>query len=46
MGKDQIEERITAFKNNEHMPDDILSSILASYSTLIANKILKNKFIS
>jgi hypothetical protein len=32
MGKEKIMERITAFKNNEHIPDDILSSILTSNS--------------
>lgn len=32
IGKEKILERISAFKNNEHMADDILSSILASYS--------------
>lgn len=32
VGRDKVVERITAFKNNEHMPDDILSSILTSFS--------------
>ena len=32
MGKEKIMERITAFKNNEHIPDDILSAILTSNS--------------
>ena len=32
VGRDRIVERIAAFKNNEHLPDDILSSILSSYS--------------
>lgn len=34
LGRDRIQERINAFKNNEHMPDDILSSILNSFSKL------------
>ena len=34
IGKEKIIERINAFKNNEHMPDDILSSILNSYSKI------------
>lgn len=34
VGKDKLIERINAFKNNEHMPDDILSSILQSYSII------------
>lgn len=32
LGKEKIVERITAFKKNEHMPDDILSAILTSFS--------------
>ena len=31
-GRNKIMERINAYKNNEHMPDDILSSILSSSS--------------
>lgn len=37
VGRAKIMERISAFKNNEHMPDDILSTILTSYG--------KEKFI-
>jgi hypothetical protein len=32
IGKDKIIDRISAYKNNEYMPNDILSSILSSYS--------------
>jgi hypothetical protein len=32
VGREKIVERINAFKNNEHMPNDILSAILTSYS--------------
>ena len=32
IGRNRILERLNAFKNNEHIPDDILSSILANYS--------------
>lgn len=35
VGKAKILERISAFQSNEHMPVDILSSILASYSNSI-----------
>lgn len=32
IGKEKILERIKAFQNNEHMPNDILSTILSGYS--------------
>lgn len=32
IGRNKILERINAFKNNEHLPDDILSAILKSNS--------------
>ena len=32
LGRNKIMERINAYKNKEHMPDDILSSILSDYS--------------
>lgn len=32
MGRNKILERVNALKNNEHMPEDILSSILSNYS--------------
>ena len=32
IGQKKILERIDAFKNNEHLPDDILSAILKSNS--------------
>jgi hypothetical protein len=32
MGRNKILERVNAFKNNEHMPDDILSNIMSNYS--------------
>jgi hypothetical protein len=32
LGKEKILERIRAFKNNEYIPDDILSNILKSCS--------------
>ena len=38
IGKDKIMERITAFKNNEHIPDDILSAILKSNSKSYISK--------
>ena len=31
-GRNKILERINAFKNNEHLPDDILTAILKSNS--------------
>lgn len=34
-GKDKILERLKALKNQEHVPSDILSSILHSWSMLI-----------
>lgn len=34
IGREKILERIKAFKNNEHVPDDILSNILKSYSMM------------
>lgn len=37
MGRNKIIERVNAFKNNEHMPDDILSSILSDMSNGIQN---------
>jgi hypothetical protein len=43
LGKDKIVERINAYKNNEYMPDDILSSILASYSNFFFSRILEKK---
>ena len=38
LGRKKIIERVNAFKNNEHLPDDILTSILNSYSN--NNKLL------
>ena len=32
MGRNKILERVNAFKNNEHVPEDILSTILDNYS--------------
>ena len=32
VGREKILERIKAIQNNEHVPDDILSNILKSYS--------------
>ena len=32
LGRKKIIERVNAFKNNEHLPDDILTAILNSYS--------------
>ena len=32
IGRNKIIERINAYKNNEPIPDDILSTILAGYS--------------
>lgn len=32
IGREKILERIKAFQNNEHVPDDILSNILKSCS--------------
>jgi hypothetical protein len=44
LGKEKIVERINAYKNNEYMPDDILSSILASYSNFFfLERILEKK---
>jgi hypothetical protein len=37
LGRNKILERVNAFKNNEHMPDDILSSILSDMSNGIQN---------
>jgi hypothetical protein len=34
-GKDKILERLKALKNKEHVPSDILSSILNSWSMFI-----------
>ena len=45
MGRNKILERVNAFKNNEHMPDDILSSILSDMSNDIQNN-NKNLMIS
>ena len=44
VGRDRIVERIAAFKNNEHLPDDILSAILSSYS--ITKKNITKMFFS
>ena len=41
MGRNKILERVNAFKNNEHMPDDILSSILSDMSNGIQNNYKK-----
>lgn len=32
IGREKILERIAAMENNEHVPDDILTSILTSFS--------------
>jgi hypothetical protein len=32
IGRKKIIERVNAFKNNEHLPDDILTAILQNYS--------------
>ena len=34
IGREKILERIKAFKNNEYVPDDILSNILKTYSMI------------
>ena len=34
IGREKILERIKAFKNNEYVPDDILSNILKTYSMM------------
>ena len=32
LGRKKIIERVNAYKNNEHLPDDILTAILKNYS--------------
>lgn len=32
VGKDIMMERVNAFKNNEHLPNDILTIVLSSFS--------------
>ena len=39
MGRNKILERVNAYKNNEHMPEDILSTILSNYSNYIVVRI-------
>lgn len=44
LGQEKILERFKAFKNKEHLPDDILSSILATNSYSQVLKVLKVVF--
>jgi hypothetical protein len=43
IGREKILERIKAFQNNEHMPNDIISNILKSCSKKIIFKMKKKK---